>query len=182
MNPHIHALIVTAAVAALMVFVAYRRIRRAIGRQRFQPTRMKVRIGILALLSITFIVVPHGQLTILAGAAAGAVLGVTLAIYALKHTRFENTETGTYYTGHPYIGLGIALLFVGRLVYRFVVMSTSPALQGAMQGAGRTVSPFAGTIGNPITTGVFFVAVGYYMAYYAGLLRHGGASDPTPAE
>lgn len=162
-----HAIGATAAVVALMVFVAYRRIRRAIGRQALQPVRMKIRMGILAALSIAFVVVPHGQVLILAGAAAGAAIGIGLAVYALKHTQVEFTESGVFYTGHPYIGLGIALLFVGRLVYRFVLMSTTAPAMDSPRG----VSPFAGAIGNPVTTAVFFVVAGYYLTYYAGLLR-----------
>lgn len=173
MNPNTHALGATAAVVALMLFIAYRRIRRSIGRQPFQPTRMKVRMAVLALAGLAFVVVPRGQVLILAGAAVGILAGVALAVYALKHTQFEFTETGTFYTGHPYIGLGIALLFVGRLVYRFVAMSTMAPVDGP-----RSVSPFAGAIGNPITTGVFFVVAGYYLTYYAGLLRRG---SPQPA-
>lgn len=128
MNLNVHALGATAAVVALMLFVAYRRIRRTIGRQQLQPMHMKLRIGVLALASIAFVVVPRGQLPILAAAAVGAVDGVTLAVHALRHTQFEFTAEGTFYTGHPYIGLGIALLFVGRLIYRFAVMSTAPGI------------------------------------------------------
>ena len=168
MPANIHALGVTAAVVALMLFAAYRRVRRAIGRQRLQPTRMKVRVGILCLVSAAFILVPRGDLLILATAAVGAVLGVALAVYALKHTQVEATAEGTFYTGHPYIGLGIALLFVGRLIYRFVLMSSAG---GMMAPSARGASPFAGMVGNPVTTGVFFVVAGYYIAYYTGLLR-----------
>lgn len=176
MPVNLHAIGATAAVVVLMVFIAYRRIRRAIGRQQLQPTRMRIRMGILALVSIAFVVVPHGQALILAGAAAGAAIGVGLAVYALRHTRVEFTAAGTFYTGHPYIGLGIALLFVGRLVYRFAVMSTMPMPEGP-----RGVSPFTGAIGNPVTTAVFFVVAGYYLVYYAGLLRRGAAPPPPAA-
>lgn len=173
-----HAIVVTAAAVALMLFVAYRRVRRAIGRQRLQPTRMKVRVGVLFLVSAAFIVVPRGDLLILAAAAVGAVLGIALAVYALRHTQVETTADGTFYTGHPYIGLGIALLFVGRLIYRFVQMSTASAM---MAPGARGASPFAGMVGNPVTTGVFFIVAGYYIAYYTGLLRRGdGPAGAAP--
>lgn len=176
MNPNTQALGATAAVVALMLLIAYRRIRRAVGRQPFRPTRMKVRMAVLALASIAFVAVPRGQTLIMAGAAAGALAGLALAVYALKHTRFEFTEAGTFYTGHPYIGLGIALLFVGRLVYRLAVMSTA-----APMGGPRSVSPFAGAVGNPLTTAVFFVMAGYYLTYYAGLIRRGTPPDRAAA-
>jgi hypothetical protein len=174
MPANFHALGATAAVVALMLFVAYRRVRRAIGRQRLQPLRMKVRLGILTLASVAFIVVPRGDLLVFAAAAAGAVLGIALAVYALRHTQFEITADGTFYTGHPYIGLGIALLFIGRLVYRFIHMSTTSGMAGG-------ASPFSGMVGNPVTTGVFFVVAGYYIAYYTGLLRHDGGARPDDA-
>jgi hypothetical protein len=177
MPANFHAIGATAAVVALMLFAAYRRIRRAIGRQRLQPLRMKVRLGVLTLASVAFVVVPRGDLLILAAAAAGAVLGIALAVYALRHTQFEITADGTFYTGHPYIGLGIALLFIGRLIYRFIQMSTAPGMMGAARGA----SPFSGMVGNPVTTGVFFVVAGYYIAYYTGLLRRDGETPPDAA-
>ena len=175
MPVNIKAIGITAAVVALMLFFAYRRVRSAIGRQRLQPARMKVRVGILVIVGAIFIVVPRGDLVILTAAVIGAIIGVGLAVYALRHTQVDVTADGVFYTGHPYIGLGIALLFIGRLIYRFVHMATTPGMVPDARGA----SPFAGMVGNPVTTGVFFVVAGYYIAYYTGLLRKDHGAPPA---
>ena len=64
---------------------------------------------------------------------------------------------------------------VGRLIYRFVHMATTPGMVPDARGA----SPFAGMVGNPVTTGVFFVVAGYYIAYYTGLLRKDHGAPPA---
>jgi heme O synthase-like polyprenyltransferase len=166
-----HAAVATTAAVALILFVTYRRVRRSIGRQPLQRTRMKLRIGLLILGAAAFVGVPGAHWPALLAAAAGAAAGLALAVYALKHTQVEFTADGAFYTGHPYIGLSIALLLIGRLVYRFAQMATAPAL--------RTASPFTGAVSNPVTAGVFFVMAAYYVAYYTGLLRR--QVDESPA-
>lgn len=156
------------AALALLVVAAlyYRRMRRLFGRQPVQPARMKFRIVFLlivgALLLSRGIAHAHDAAAVM---AAGLGTGVALALLGLKLTRFETTPQGRFYTPHGGIGLALSALLLGRLAYRFVVLW--PQLQAA-HGAG--ADPFSSFQYSPLTLGLFALLIGYYVAYYAGIL------------
>ncbi len=156
------------AVFAVLVVAAlyYRRMRRLFGRQRVQPTRMKFRIVFLLFVGALLLLrgMAHADSAAVA-MAAGLAGGVALALLGLKLTRFETTAQGRFYTPHGGIGLALSALLIGRLVYRFVVLW--PQLQAA-QGAG--ADPLSGFEHSPLTLALFALLIGYYVAYYAGIL------------
>src|SRR5215472_13342091 len=94
-------LITPILVAALVVFGVVRRLRRTFGRQPVQPGRIWFRIGVLTLAggltAATSAMRGAGMLeALIAGFACGAMLGYL----GLRHTRFEVTPEGRYYTPH----------------------------------------------------------------------------------
>jgi hypothetical protein len=147
-------------------FGIYRRARSHIGRQRVRPTRFKIRMAILCAISIALMVFSHAPLL---PAAAGAVIGAIIAVFALRLTKMERTPEGTFYTGNIYIGLALLLLFVGRLGYRLV--TTAGAIGTAHAGAPPNQAMMASSMANPTTLGVFLLLIGYYVVYYVGILR-----------
>ncbi|MFI4969213.1 MAG: DUF1453 domain-containing protein [Lysobacterales bacterium] len=159
-----------AAVAVLvMLSLYYWRFRRLFGRQRVQPARMKFRIAFLLLVGVLLMLRGMTQPDIAIAAAAGLAGGVALALLGLRLTRFESTPQGRFYTPHGGIGLALSALLVGRLAYRFFVIG--PALQAA-HGAG--ADPFGGFQRSPLTSAMFALLIGYYVAYYAGVLIKSG--------
>ena len=155
------------ALVLLSAFVAwaiYRRIRRNIGRQPVTARRMQARVVILALVLLLFgshaVHSPELAGALLAGLAAGAALG----LLGLRHTKFESTPEGNFYTPHTYIGVTVSALLIARIVYRLV--ATYPAGFAAAQANG---DPFA-SYRSPLTNAIFGVVVGYYVLYYVGIL------------
>ncbi len=153
--------------AALVLFSLYRRFRRLVGRQKLQSKRMIFRIVVLSIVCVVLLFSPFLTTKGLVAAAVGAVVGMALAFYALGNTRFESTPEGKYYTPNLYIGLTVSALFIGRLLYRFI------ALYPAMSGAIKHSDPNAltGYEHSPLTLGLFFLLAGYYISYYAGILK-----------
>ena len=96
----------------------YRRLRRHFGWQPWQPRRTLARIVILALvaamLGLAAAFVPH----VAAGMAVGALAGIALGWFGLKHTRFDAREGRRGYTPNPWIGGALSLLLVARLAWR----------------------------------------------------------------
>jgi hypothetical protein len=179
-----HAL-ATAAITVVVVLMLYRRFRRLSGRQRVQPRRMKFRIGILALVGFMLLLRGLAQPQIGGAMALGLAAGVALAFAGLRWTHFENTPQGRFYTPHSLIGLALSALLIGRLAYRFIVLY--PVLSTAHQMGA---NPYMAFQRSPLTTATFALFIGYYIAYYAGVLMHstrmaahGGARDPdAPGE
>ena len=90
-----------ALITAGFGWLYYRRIRSQFGRQRYQPRRLAVRMGPLALalsgVLMTIPGLPHGALPI----AGGIVVGGALGALALRHTRIEVGEVERWYTPNP---------------------------------------------------------------------------------
>jgi hypothetical protein len=159
-------LITPILIGALVVWAIVRRVRRTFGRQRVQSARMGSRIGILTLAAVAvFVTSAMRSATLLEALAGGLVCGAALGYLGLRHTRFEVTNEGRFYTPHTYIGLAVMLLFLGRLAYRFLYLATDPGAAAAYQR-------------SPLTLGTFGLLVGYYLLYYAGILLRTRASAP----
>ncbi len=170
--------IVPLLLAALIAWGIYRRLRRTFGRQPVAPRRLYARAVILAVLGALLLVFsarsPATALAMVSGLAAGLVLGH----YGLRHTLFESTATGRYYTPHTYIGLVVTALFFGRLAFRF--LRALPDAHAAMQG---DQNPLAAYQRSPLTLAVFGVLVGYYVYYNLGVVRRSRdtpRADPPP--
>ncbi|MGE8279601.1 MAG: hypothetical protein ACN6O2_04125 [Stenotrophomonas sp.] len=135
----------------------YRRIRRHFGWQPWRPVRNTVRICILALVSVMLVVaalyLPH----VAWGVAGGAVSGVGLGVFALKHTRISPRDGQPGYIPNPWIGGGLALLLVGRLAWRWYAGAFS---QGMGQGAANA---------SPLTLALAAALVSYGLVQAVGL-------------
>ncbi len=154
----------TAAVTAIVAFGIYRRVRRNIGRQpliaRRQIFRMVIFTLICGLLAFLHPLQPVAE----AYMGSGFLVGVVVGWFALRHTEFEATPQGYFYTPHLYIGIAVTALFVGRILYRV-------ALLYGMTGAGSAATPVPASDGNPLTLGILFLTASYYIVYCTGLLR-----------
>lgn len=162
-------LIAPYVVAALIAWRLYIRTRRSFGRQRVSERRMWARIGILTALTAVLVTLaiigPAHDLTVLEGLTAGIACGAALGYLGLRHTKFEVTSEGRFYTPHTYIGLIVTALFAGRLLYRYLSV-----YDGTLPGA--TADRGAGAVFHgPFTLAAFGVVVGYYVLYYAGVLQ-----------
>ena len=155
------AQLIPALVIPLVAWRVYARIRRSIGRQPLQPRRTLARVVIFSVITVLAGVAMLKYPPSLEGLGAGIALGLPLAWIGLRLTRFEDTAEGTFYTPNAIIGVVVTLLLVGRICYRLVVLLGQPA--GAMR-------PPVPMFQSPATALMFGLTVGYYIAYYAGLL------------
>ncbi len=160
MSPNI---IVPIVIAPLIAWRLYARMRRNFGRQPIQPKRMWTRVAVLSVVIVLFAL--EGPWPVVGeGLAAGLLGGAVLGVVALRSTRFEIDGTNGCYVPNPWIGLGLTALLSGRLLYRF--MELYPAMSHA------AADGYAAYQRSPLTMAVFGLLIGYYIAYYAGLLIH----------
>src|SRR6478735_3267608 len=144
--------------ALIIPFIAWRvymRARRSVGRQPFRPARLQVSIGLFSTVLVVFAYfgLPH-PLTL--GALAGGIaVSLVLAWWGLRLTKFEDTPQGKFYTPNTALGLGVTALFVGRILYRMIALST----------AGDTMAAPPQPFQSPLTFFLFGVSAGYYIAY-----------------
>ena len=161
MTPNVIAPLV---VAPLIVWRLYARTRRNFGRQPIQPKRMWTRVAILSV--ITLLVATQGLIDprLAVGLTVGLLGGVVLGILALKLTRFEIDGRNDCYFPNLWIGMALTALFLGRLLYRLMVLYPQMS-HGATEG-------YAAYQRSPLTMAILGLLLGYYIAYYAGLLLH----------
>jgi NhaP-type Na+/H+ or K+/H+ antiporter len=165
------------AIAGLAVFLIYRRFRRSFGRQPLRPVRMWIRIVLLVLLSCSLLpsALKSGQF--LFAELAGAVAGMALGFWGARHTRYATYEGRLHYVPHTYTGVAVSLLFIGRLVYR---VAEWYGQNGMLQGAADVAPP--PMMRSPLTVGLIFVVVGYYVCYYAMVLWKSKRISPEDLE
>ncbi len=177
--------------AALVVFGVYRRFRRNFGRQLLRPARMSVRIVLLAVIGCSLLPMALRSAQFLSAELIGAALGIGMAFWGAERTRFQMHEGRLHYVPHTYTGIAVSLLFLGRLVFRFIQVyagyhSTVDHVQSAavppLADAAYPSQAFlpAAMVRSPLTLGIFFVLVGYYVSYYGLVLwksKHLKAED-----
>ena len=153
----------TAAVTAIVAFGIYRRVRRNIGRQTLTARRQVVRMVLFVLICGALTVAHPLQPLAVAYIASGTLVGAIVGWFALRHTEFEATPEGYFYTPHLYIGIAVTALFVGRILYRVALVYDRSA-------AGATAASPAPD-NNPLTLGILFLTASYYLVYCTGLLQ-----------
>ncbi len=165
MHPSVANIGFTILIAAAVLLILYRRFRRNFGRQKLRPKRMLFRIVVLAIVCVLALASPFRSFTGDAAAAGGAVIGIALGLWALMHTRFENTADGRFYTPNGYIGMIVVALFLGRLIYRFIVVYAlmHQAVQQAAQNPQMQSSPCDAYQHSPLTVVLYFLLAWYYI-------------------
>ncbi|HEX9139643.1 MAG TPA: hypothetical protein VF848_07630, partial [Steroidobacteraceae bacterium] len=153
-------------VTGLVLWAIYRRMRRTFGRQKISEKRIWIRISVLTIVGGLFFLGSLRNAPALGALLAGLICGAALGYLGLRHTQFEVTPEGGFYTPHTYIGLTVSALFLGRVLYRFLALHV-----GAENSAAANQNPFAGYQGNPLTTGIFGVLLGYYVLFNLGILQ-----------
>ena len=150
-----------ALLAGIFAWAIYRRFRRNIGRQKLQPGRLIVRLVILGLVSVLMLAAGFVQPLLAITFAGGALLGGAASFLGLRHTRFETTADGHYYTPNTYIGVGLSLLLVARMAYRLFLLR-DPNQLAAHPAAFQ----------SPLTFFILGLTLGYYLGYCTGLFFH----------
>lgn len=149
----------------VVVWGVFRRIKRTIGRQPLQPKRLQIRIALLAVIGALMLITSYRNPSLIGALVLGVGIGALLGAFGLQHTKFEQTTEGRFYTPHTYIGVGITLLFVGRLVYRFATVQMTPT-----RPTDANPDPLAALQGSAPTLVVFGLLVGYYLVFNVGVL------------
>jgi len=168
----------SALTAALVLFIIYRRFRRNFGRQPLRPKRMIVRMAIFATVGLLLAPAAVRSMDGALAVGVGLALGLGLGVWAAKRTRFERHQEHLHYIPHTYTGMVVSALFLGRLIYRFVIPH-----EGFSPVTARSSEAALGALyQNPLTLGIFFVLIGYYLYYYGYVLWESNHLKPEDLE
>lgn len=153
----------------VLAFAVWRRVRSQFGAQPIRRNRMTLRIVIFAVLGSAIAMASLHDMRLLGGLGGGLIAGVVLGLVGLQLTRFQlDPVKGDCYVPNPYVGSLVTVLFLGRLLYRFAMLS--PQMQDASGATPPIHGPGMGQ--SPLTLAIFGLLVGYYICYFAGLLIH----------
>ncbi|UJJ56909.1 DUF1453 domain-containing protein [Rhodanobacter denitrificans] len=153
----------------ILAWMVWRRVSRQFGRQPIRRKRMLFRIVMFALIGGLLALGGLHRLALAEGLAGGVLIGGAIGLLGLRLTRFEvDPVKGDCYVPNPWIGALLTALLLGRLAWRMLVawpsMQQVPADPGAMPPMGHALTP--------LTMLVVGLLVGYYIAYFSGLLIH----------
>jgi hypothetical protein len=175
----------TFLIALLLVFVIYRRFRRNFGQQPLRPVRMRVRTILLLVVGALLLPSALRSPAFMAALLGGAAVGIALAVWGASRTRFLRDAKQLYYVPHTYTGIAVSLLFLGRLIYRLILVYANPqSAHLAPAGAAGQSFGAAGMLRSPLTLGLFYVLMGYYVCYYSVVLwkaKRVSAEEITPS-
>jgi hypothetical protein len=152
-------------VGALFIFAMYRRVRRNFGPQPVRERALMVRAGLLAVIGSISLYFSARDASLLMALAGGLAAGVVLGTIGLRHTQFQISDKGRFYTPHTYIGLFVTSLFLFRIIARYVSIHAN-----SVAGAGTPQDPLT-AYRNPLTLAVLGVLVGYYVYFNIGVFR-----------
>lgn len=169
-------------IAVVVVWAIYRRLRRSFGQQPLRPVRMRIRMGVLLLLGVSFIPLALKSVQFFGAEVAGLVAGIALALWGASRTRYRSEGDQLYYVPHTYTGIVVSLLFIGRLAYRLA----QAYLWNAAPASGTDTAPAmtgpATNMRSPLTAGLVFVVIGYYVVYYGVVLWKASRISPEDLE
>ena len=157
-------------IAILVVFAIYRRLRRSFGQQPLRPVRMQVRIVLLLVIGCLLLPPALRSAAFMSAVLAGIVAGVALAMWGAARTRYLRVSGQLYYVPHTYTGIAVSLLFLGRLVYRLLQVYGSTHATHAVADTADQGFAAASMLQSPLTLGLYFVLMGYYVCYYSMVL------------
>jgi hypothetical protein len=145
----------------LLMWRVYARLKRLLARQRSIMSRHGTGLAVF----IAMVLVPGSGLVAqpasLGWLAVGTAAGIAYGVWGLRKTRYEVTPEGYFFTPHMRLGMLVAMLFVGRIIYVGLEIYVN-------QGTANTLPRFTDSPLTLICLGVF---AGYFGAYSAGMLR-----------
>jgi hypothetical protein len=145
----------------LLMWRVYARLKRMMARQRSVMSRHWTGLAVFT----AMVLVPGselvGQPASLGWLAVGTAAGIGYAVWGLRKTRYEVTPEGYYFTPFARLGMLVAMLFVGRIIYVGLEIFVN-------QGTANSLPRFTDSPLTLICLGVF---AGYFGAFCAGMLR-----------
>jgi hypothetical protein len=164
MQANVHPSLYTSfAIAALILWRMYARVRRAIGRQKLSTVRPWLTVTLFPLLLVLMLLGTLANPLNAVALLSGAAVGVALGIVGHRLTTFEATPQGLFYTPNAHLGIALSLLLAGRIAWRYFQIS--------MVVDTSTPGPGPGFVSSPLTLLIFGTLAGYYVSYAIGLLR-----------
>ncbi|MEK3913200.1 CcdC protein domain-containing protein [Paenibacillus sp. FSL H7-0331] len=159
----------TLLIMALIAFGIYRRLKRTIGFQKLNRKRLIFRTTIFGVLGCVFLYAGLLHPIHFIADAVGLAVGLILSYYAIKHIQFEKRDDAWYYRTHLWVEVTLIVLLLGRIVYRLLAMYYLKSDSG-MTGAAAAPTLESYTK-DPLTVGIFFVLISFYIRYFTYLLR-----------
>lgn len=160
---HVPAL---AIAVPLMGWGMYRRVHRNIARQKVTSWRLLMRTTVLSILFVVLLFWPSFDPLMAAAETAGLIIGGLFALLGLRHTRFEQMPDGHYFTPNAILGVAVSMLFIGRMIYRIIVLYPTLAADEAI-----TVQMLNAGPRSALTIALLGVVIGYFTIYCLGVLR-----------
>jgi uncharacterized protein YacL len=157
----------TLLIMAIVAFAIYRRVKRTIGYQKLSRSRLIFRTIMFGLLGCVILYIGFLHPINLLADGIGLAAGLVLAYYAIKHIRFEKRADAWYYRTTLWVEITVIVLLLGRIAYKLLSIYMYPAAVAVPPGAAPTLEVYTK---DPLTVGIFFVLIAFYIRYFTYLL------------
>lgn len=169
-------------IVVLVLFGLYRRVRRTVGFQNLVRGRLITRVVIFSILAVVIVAAGATNPIAYVADAVGLVMGGIIAYISAHTTKFEMRNGRWGYLQHLWVGIGLIILFIGRLAFRFIEISHDFGKIHQQHAAGQNQMA-SQSFSDPWTSGIFMLLVAYYIGYFVFLLRKvRKLENQTPSE
>lgn len=155
----------------LIAFFLYRKVKRSIGFQLYQPRRLIFRIIIFCILSLFVLASCFLHPETFIYISIGTILGLFLVSYAIKHSKFEERNHLFFYRTHLWIESLVLVLFLSRFLYRIIMLiqiSNEVTEMNSLQYSQHFTK-------DPSTVIILYILMVYYIGYSSFIVRKGKA-------
>lgn len=152
----------TLLIALLIGLMLYRRTKKTIGLQKLVRSRLWFRTIVICMIGCLFLYASLLHPMNLIADVVGLACGLILAFYAVRHTEFEKRSDGWYYRTSLWVNIAVLVLLVGRIAFKLLTQAPVDAAASA--------NPIQMYANDPLTIGIFFVLVAYYIRFFTFLL------------
>jgi len=157
----------------LLCFVAFRRVKRAVGMQVYRPVRICLRLFLLILtITILLIIRPLDQIFIFF-AGLGCLLGLAILILSMKHTRFYLQNDELYYKNNPYISVIILVIVLVRAMMKIPTIQILTQLLENETAQTPNPNLLPTFMIDPISGLFFIMMITYFIGYNIFIYRKG---------
>ena len=157
-------------ISALAVLVVYRRLRRAVARQKVRYWPLTLSVVLLSLFFLNLIIRVGLRPPLVPGMVVGSLVGLAMGWFSLRVTEFLREEDAVFYRPNPYLGVGVFFVVAGWLAWRFYALRQVFSEAGGTQNSTNVMAGQLMEIQTPWSILMLAFLVSYYLPFLLGVI------------
>jgi hypothetical protein len=157
-------------ISVLAVLVVYRRLRRAVARQKVRYWPLTISVVMFSLFFLSLIIRVGLRPPLVPGMVVGSLVGLAMGWFSLRVTEFLREEDAVFYRPNPYLGVSVFFVVAGWLTWRFCALRQVFFEAGGTQVSTNGMAGQLMEIQTPWSISMLAFLVSYYLPFLLGVI------------